>query len=171
MKRGRKPTTKRQSFDQTARSKSLGLFDHVKQITQVQNSDYFKNLSDEDKKSFNHFMILRAISMNPSRLEDVSLLFRYFSIIPSPQLYTLLISLFPSDRRYYPWIKSKKKNKASQQLLEYVMTKFECGPKDAQEYVELYNRTPEGKTELFDICRGFGLTEKEVDKLMESKDE
>ena len=171
MKKGRKPSTKQRSQDQSKQSKALSLFDHVKQITQVQNPDYFKNLSDEDKKSFNHFMILKAISMNPARLDDVSILYRYLSIIPSKQFYTLLISLFPSDRRYYPWIKSKKKGKASPQLLEYVMAKFECGPKDAQEYVELLNLTTDGQSELYDIVRGFGLAPKEVDKILEAENE
>lgn len=170
MKKAKKPT-KRPSFAQTKTSKSLGLFDHVKQIQQVQNPNYFKTLSDEDKKSFNHFMILRALSMNPSHLEDVGLLYRYFSIIPSPQFYQLLITLFPPDRRYYPWVKSKKKNKASEKLIGFVMTKFECSPKEAEEYIEILNYTPEGQTELFDVCRGFGLTNKEVDKLLEADNE
>jgi hypothetical protein len=170
MKKTRRPAEK-QSTDPTKQSKALGLFDHIKQITQIQNPDYFKNLSDEDKKSFNHFMILKSISMNPSRLEDVSVLYRYFSIIPSEQFYTLLIQLFPADRRYYPWVKSKKKGKASQQLLEYVMTKFECGPNEAREYVDLLNRTTDGQTELYDIVRGFGLAPKEVDKVLETDDE
>lgn len=167
-----KKTKKHQPSTQTEdKKKTLGLFDHVKQVTQIQSPDYFKNLSHEDKKSFNHFMILRAISMNPERLDDIALLYRYFSIIPSSSLYTLLITLLPPDRRYYPWIKSKKKYQYDQYLYDLVMKKFESSPKEAIEYVDILSRTEEGRNELFNICRGYGLMEREVEKLMKRNDE
>jgi hypothetical protein len=166
-----KKAPKRQSSDRKdEKKKGIGLFDHVKQITQVQNPDYFKNLSDEDKKSFNHFMILRAISMNPERLDDVALLFRYFSTIPSPALYKLLITLLPPDRRYHPWIKAKKQCGFNQEVYDYIMRKFECSPKEAKEYANILNRTQEGKDELFNVCRGFGLENRQVEKLLNQDD-
>jgi hypothetical protein len=171
MKKSKKAkVTTRQRSDQSEK-KAIGLFDHVKQIQQFQDPNYFKNLSDEDKKSFNHFMILRALSMNPERLDDVAFTYRYFSIIPSPQLYTLLISLFPQDRRYYQWIKAKKSNTYPPEVYDFVRQKFECSPKEAKGYVSLLTRTVEGNDELFNICRGYGLSEKEVDKLLEVEDE
>jgi len=171
MKRGRKPKHQLSGQEAPSKPKSLGLFDHVKQIQQVQNPDYFQNLSDEDKKSFNHFMILRALSMNPARLEDMALIYRFFSTIPSPQLYRLLITICPPDRRYYPWIKSKKESESNTKVCEYVRMKFESSPKEAKEYVDILNRTELGRKELFDICRGFGLPNKEVDKLLEVDDD
>ncbi len=166
-----KKVTKKQSSDQNDKKKGVGLFDHIKHIQQVQNPNYFKELTDDDKKSFNHFMILRAISMNPERLDDVALFYRYFSIIPSSAFYTLLISLIPQDRRYYPWIKAKKNHQYDQEVYDLVMRKFESSPREAKEYVKILSKTPEGQSELFDICRGFGLSEKEVDKLLEVDDE
>jgi len=100
----------------------------------------------------------------------VALVYRYFDTIPSPQLYRLLITITPADRRYYPWIKSKKKTAYNKELLGFVMKKFECSPKESREYVDMLLMTEEGKEELFDVCRGYGLTEKEVDTLMKAGD-
>lgn len=79
-KRGRKKVVKEE-----ATVKQLGLFDHVKHVRSVQNPNYYKNLSELDRKTFNPFMILKALSMNPVLLDDISTLFRYFDKIPHPQ--------------------------------------------------------------------------------------
>ena len=56
--------------------KKKSLFDHVKHIRQVQDPNYYKELSSEDKKSFNHFMILRALSMDADIVEDMAMLYQ-----------------------------------------------------------------------------------------------
>jgi hypothetical protein len=110
--------------------------------------------------------------MNPALLDDVSTIFRYFDKIPSRQFYQLLISLIPSERpnAFYPWVKATKKHKHSNGLLELVMQKFECSKKEAIDYANILSQTEEGKKELFDICRGYGLTDTEVTELMSEDD-
>ena len=39
--------------------KSRGLFDHINQIRNIKNPNYFDTLTDVEKKSFNHYMICR----------------------------------------------------------------------------------------------------------------
>ena len=150
--------------------KGIGLFDHVKQIRSVQDPNYFKNLTDVDTKSFNHFMILKALSMNPELLEDVATLFKNFDKIPSPQFYQLLIGLIPQDKRYYPWVKSSKKP-FSKKLLELISTYFEISQKEAEEYVVLLSSTDKDNKELEDLCRAFGLSDKEVESVMKGNDD
>jgi hypothetical protein len=150
--------------------KGIGLFDHIKHIRGVQDPDYFKNLSDLDVKSFNHFMILKALSMNPALLEDVSTLFRYFDKIPSPQFYQLLIGLIPPDKKFYPWVKAKKQP-YSNQLLELVARYFEISKKEAGEYATMLCSSEKGRKELEQLCRDFGLTDKEVESAMEGNDD
>jgi hypothetical protein len=145
--------------------KGIGLFDHIKHIRGVQDPDYFKNLPELDVKSFNHFMILKALSMNPSLLEIVSTLFRYFDKIPSAQFYQLLIGLIPTDTKFYPWIKAKKQP-YSNQLLELVTCYFEISQKEAGEYATMLCSSEKGRKELEELCRDFGLTEKEVESAM-----
>jgi len=163
-----KPKRGRKKLENTT-TKGIGLFDHVKQIRSVQDPNYFKNLTDVDVKSFNHFMILKALSMNPELLEDVATLFKNFDKIPSPQFYQLLIGLIPQDKRYYQWIKSSKKP-FSKKLLELISTYFEISQKEAEEYVVLLSSTEKGNKELEDLCRAFGLSDKEVESVMKGND-
>ena len=43
--------------------KKKSLFDHVNQVTSVQNPNYWDEISDEDKKSWSNYMINRFLSM------------------------------------------------------------------------------------------------------------
>jgi len=152
--------------------KPLGLFDHVKHIRSVQNPNYYKNLNELDRKSFdnNHFMILRALSMNPVLVDDISVLFRYFDKIPPPQFYQLLIGLISPDKRFYPWVKGKK-SPFGKGLLGLIAKYFEISEKEAVEYAALLSSTDNGKKELEELCRDFGLNEKEVESIMKGNDQ
>lgn len=150
--------------------KGIGLFDHIKHIRSIQDPDYFKNLTDLDKKSFNHFMILKALSMNPAVLDEVSTMFKYFDKIPSPQFYQLLIGLIPPDKKFYPWVKAKKLP-YSNELLELVARYFEISKKEAGEYATMLCSSEKGRKTLEQLCRDFGLTDKEVETAMKGNDD
>lgn len=164
IKRGRK-----KSVDNVI--KGIGLFDHIKHIRTIQDPNYFKTLTELDIKSFNHFMILKALSMNPALLDDISSLFRYFDKIPSPQFYQLLIGLLPPDppQKFFPWVKSKK-SIVSKQLVELISRHFETSNKESAEYAMILSSTENGKKELREICRDYGLTEDEVESALKGSD-
>jgi hypothetical protein len=145
------------------------LFDHVKEIRQVRNPDYYNNLSEDDRKTFNHFMILRALSMDEDIVEDMAQLYQILDKIPSPQFYQLLIALVPKSNRFYPWIKSKSL-KHDKILVEYVSKRFRVAKYQANEYINLLLRTENGQAELVSICKAFGLDDKEVEDLFEGKE-
>ena len=165
-----KENKKKKVIDGTEPPKKRSLFDHVKHIRQTQDKNYYINLSEDDRKSFNHFMILRALAMDDYLVEDMAQLYQIFDKIPSPQFYQLLIALVPKNNRYCPWVKSRvmKHNKA---LLECVSKRFQISKHQSNEYVTLLLRTEEGQGELVDICKSFGLEDKEVEKLFEEKKE
>lgn len=150
--------------------KRRSLFDHIKHIRQVQDPAYYVNMSDDDRKTFNHFMIIRALSMDEEILEDMAQLYQIFDKIPSPQFYQLLIALVPKSMRFYPWVKSRKM-KHSKGLLALVAKRFQVSNHQANEYVNLLLRTEDGQAELVNICKAFGLEDKEVEKLFEEKKE
>jgi hypothetical protein len=151
------------------KAKSLGLFDHVKHIKSIQDPNYYNNLSDLDRKSFNHFMILQALSMNPQLLGNISILYQFFDVIPFPQFYKLIISLIPKDTTYYPWIKSKVKYNS--ELAELVARRFEISTQHAGEYIGILFSTNEGMDSLVYICQGFGKSEDEIEKLLSTHDD
>jgi len=165
--------SKRKSSSQSPSDgpKRRSLFDHVKHIRQVQDPDYYNNLSEDDRKSFNHFMIIRALSMDEEILETMAQLYQIFDKIPSAQFYKLLIALVPKSMRFYPWIKSKKM-KHDKELLALVAKRFQVPSYQANDYVNLLLRTENGQAELVSICKAFGLEDKEVEELFaEKKDE
>jgi hypothetical protein len=159
-----KKPSKRETNNDVPKRKSL--FDHVKHIRQVQDPSYYENLSEDDRKSFNPFMILRALSMDASIVEDMAQLYQIFDKVPHPQLYQLLIAIVPRSNRFYPWIKTKKL-KHKPELLELVSRRFQVPKYQANEYVNLLIRTEAGQHELIAICKALGLEDGEVDKLFE----
>lgn len=168
---GQSPAKKKKGKPASEKPKGLGLFDHVKHIRGVQDPNYFDSLTELDEKSFNQFMILKALSMNPELLDDVAMLYKYLELkIPNRQFYKLLITLVPLDRRYYPWVKAKKKP-FGKELLNYLSQWFEVSTKEAQDYAAILSQTEKGKRELFNICQGFGLSDQEIEKVMSNKDE
>lgn len=165
MTAAKKTKTKSESTTPTKRS----LFDHVKHIRQVQDPEYYNRLSDDDRKSFNHFMILRALAMDDELVEDIAPLYQVFDKIPSPQFYILLIGLVPRSNKYCPWIKSKK-FKHNKELLELVGKRFDVPKYQANDYINSLLLSGEnGQTELVRICKAFGLEDSEVEALFEEK--
>jgi len=165
----KKPTTKSKKveIDENGNPipKALGLFDHVNHIRKVQSPDYYDKLSDADKKSFNHFMLLRFLSMDRSSIDSISSIAKYQSDIPSRNFYTLCTAVTNQSSAYFPYVKSNSKGFASD-LLNLVSKRFEVSKSEAKEYCHLYMKDENGVIELKSICKSYGLTDKEVDSIM-----
>lgn len=157
---------KKKSPQENNTIKKLSFFDHVKHIRQEKDPLYYINLSNESKKTFNHFMILRALSMDNDIVDVIALLYQVSDKIPSAQFYQLLIKLVPTNTTFYPWIKSRgmSHNKI---LLEWVAKKFKVSMYQAREYVNILIRSDSGQLELIEICKSFGLEDKEIEKLFD----
>lgn len=148
--------------------KRKSLFDHVNAIRRDKNPSYYNNLSEDDRKSFNHFMIVRALSMDAAIVEEMAQLYQLFDKIPSPQFYQLLVALVPQDFRFYKWIKSKKM-KHKKELLQIVAKRFGVSQFEANDYVNLLLRTEDGQGELVSVCRAFGMNETEIEEVFDDK--
>jgi len=76
---------------------SKTLFDHIDAILKYQNINYFKNLSTEDKKTWNLYMINRFISMEDDYVTTINMLDSLINnSSKSPEnIYKLYISVFP----------------------------------------------------------------------------
>ena len=148
--------------------KRKSLFDHVKAIRQVKDPNYYNNLSEDDRKTFNHYMIVRALSMDASIVEEMAQLYQLFDKIPSPQFYQLLIALVPQDFRFYKWIKSRKMNH-KKELLKIVANRFGVSQFEANDYINILLKTEEGQGELVSICRATGMDDKEMEEVFDDK--
>jgi len=145
--------------------KSLGLFDHVNHIRKTQSPDYYDTLSDNDRKSFNHFMILKFLSMDRSSIEYISQISKYFEVLPSKNFYQLCVAVTSPTNNFFPYIKSKSE-KLNKELVQLVARKYEISTSEASDYCKILINNENGFKELVEICKGYGLTEKEVEKLI-----
>ena len=112
-------------------------FDHIKNLHTKQRS--WDNFNDEEKKSFNIYIINKALSMNPNYLDIVNMVQRYTNNMLNPkEVFNLYYNLLPSKFRFYKWIKgTKDKNKEKYQILA---KHFECSSREAKDYMELLNK-------------------------------
>lgn len=144
------------------------MFDHVKHIRSVQSPNYYAELSEENQKSFNHFMILRALAMDSNIVQEMAFLYRYFDKIPSEQFYKVLCGLTPKGNHWVPWIKTKVV-KHSNELLTLVATHYQVSKRQANEYVNVLIESEEGLERLAFLCQSKGLNDAEVEALFDKK--
>jgi hypothetical protein len=96
-------------------------FDHIKNLhTKKRTWDDF---NDEEKKSFNVFIINKALSMNPNYLGIVNLYY----------------SLLPTKFRFYKWIKGAK-TKKDKDKAEYLAMHFKVSIREAYDYLKILDK-------------------------------
>lgn len=112
-------------------------FDHIKNLHTKQRS--WNDFNDEEKKSFNIYIINKALSMNPNYLDIVNMVQRYTNnLLDSKEVFNLYFNLLPNKFRFYKWIKgTKDKNKEKYQILAQ---HFKCSSREAKDYMELLNK-------------------------------
>ena len=112
-------------------------FDHIKNLHTKQRS--WDDFNDEEKKSFNIFIINKALSMNPNYLNIVNMVQRYTNNLLDPkEVFNLYFNLLPNKFRFYKWIKgTKDKNKEKYQILAQ---HFKCSSREAKDYMELLDK-------------------------------
>ena len=112
-------------------------FDHIKNLHTKQRT--WDNFNDEEKKSFNVYIINKALSMNPNYLDIVNMVQRYTNNMLNPkEVFNLYFNLLPNKFRFYKWIKgTKDKNKEKYQILAQ---HFKCSSREAKDYMELLNK-------------------------------
>lgn len=166
----RKPSPKKSKKTSTEESstpttKALGLFDHVNHIRNVQNPKYFSTLSDADKKSFAHVMLMKFLSMDRNALDSLSYIGKYQDSMPSENFYSVLIASVPRTNQFHKYIKPSK-TKYTDELYTLLARWYECSSSEAEEYSEILSQTDEGLKEMINICKAYGLTDEEVEGLM-----
>tara|TARA_B100000902_G_scaffold384813_1_gene425419 strand:- start:1053 stop:1490 length:438 start_codon:yes stop_codon:yes gene_type:complete len=139
------------------------LFDHIKQITDVQNPNYWEEISDVDKKTWSNYMVNRFLSMKMDWVDIVNEVQRYD--LPPDILYKLYTNIFPKGRQWLKYIKGDKKMKYPKWLYEIVAQHLQCSTREASQAVEMYEISTGGQSELKDILIKYGKTEQECRKI------
>jgi len=127
----------------------MTIFDWLKQITY--NKGDWDSFSDDDKKSWNNYMIHRFLSMNPDYIEVVNIVQKY-QYLTDKQLYTIYKNLIPKRNVFLKYIKGKK-DKTSAEDIKYLADYFECSTREIKEYIDIVP-----KEELANILDNFKVT-------------
>jgi len=139
------------------------LFDHIKQITDVQNPNYWKDISDEDKKSWSNYMVNRFLSMKMDWIDIVNEVQKYD--LEPEIVYKLYTNIFPKGKQWLKYIKGDKKMKYPKWVYEIVSKHLQCSMREASDAVEMYDISHGGQSELIDILMKYGKTEQECRKI------
>jgi hypothetical protein len=141
------------------------LFDHITNVTSVQNPKYWDSLEDADKKTWSNYMVHRFLSMNPNWIDILSEIQPYTQSLEPNQLYLALIGILPKGRYYMKYIKGKKTNKYESWLVDLIKQDFNSSIREAEDYCEILYSTKEGRENIKYLCEKYGIDKKQITKL------
>jgi hypothetical protein len=141
------------------------LFDHINAVSKDQKVDYWKTLSDGDKKTWSNFMILRFLSMNQDFIELIADLQPLIQELKPEYLYKVLIEVIPKGKYYFKYIKGKNEDKYEKWVVSLVSKYYEVSMDEATEYVHILYQSKEGKVHLKGLLESYGSETKEINKL------
>lgn len=141
------------------------LFDHLNQITSVQNPKYFDTLTESDLRSWSNYMINRFLSMKPEWTEMIAALLPMTQQLSPEQMYKLYINIIPKERVFLKYIKGKSEDKYEPFLIDLISKDYQCSKSQAIEYLEVLYATKEGRETIKYICEKYGIERKQITKL------
>ena len=115
-------------------------FDHIKNLHTKKRT--WNDFNDEEKKSFNVFIINKALSMNPNYLGVINMVQNYTGlnqILSQKEVFNLYYSLLPTKFRFYKWIKGEK-TKKDKDKAEYLAIHFKISTREAYDYLKILDR-------------------------------
>ena len=142
--------------------KKKSLFDHIKEITSVQNPNYWDEISEEDKKTWSNYMTHRFLSMKMDWIEVVNE-FQKYNLKPK-ELYKLYINVLPKGRHWLKYMKGKDNMSYPSWLINVVVNHEKISKKEAIEYIDMLMLTEGGMLELGELSRKWGVEESKINK-------
>ena len=143
--------------------KKKSLFDHIKQITAVQNPKYWEEISDEDKKSWSNYMTHRFLSMNMDWVELVNELQKY-NLKPK-ELYKLYTNILPKGNKWLKYTKGRNQMEHPSWLINIVANQEKFSKREAYDMIEMLYLTEGGMLELGEICQKWGIEPNKIEAL------
>lgn len=136
------------------------LFDHIKGVTFRKVK--WEDLSEEDRSSWNNYMINRFFSMEVELVELINEIQKYSSgTLTSELYYKLLYDVLPKQSFYLKYIKAKNKIELEQEFVEIFCKYYELSRKEVYEHIKhLKENNP---SELVDILKMYGTKESDIE--------
>ena len=140
--------------------KKKSLFDHINQVTAVQNPDYWEQISEEDKKTWSNYMVNRFLSMKPEWVELVNELQKY-NLEPK-ELYKLYTNVLPKSKQWLKYTKGRNDMNHPEWLINIVRNNDESSRKEAIDAIDMLMLTEGGMMELGELGRKWGIEERKI---------
>jgi len=140
--------------------KAKTLFDHVKHLRGEQSPTYYDDLSDVDKKTWNNYMILKVLSMQPELLEGLCVIQRYETLPPS-EFYTLCRLVVPRSSGYYKYVKPSNKYAYTEEGLDLLCRYYNESRRNVFAYLSVLTQS-----DAKEIFKSFGLADSEINALV-----
>jgi wyosine [tRNA(Phe)-imidazoG37] synthetase (radical SAM superfamily) len=138
----------------------MTIFDWFKQVTYIR--DPWSSFSDEDKATFNPYMMHRLVSMYEPYIDLANHLQQFWHLKPD-QIYLIYCNYLPENKVFAKYIKSTK-SKANSELLEILANNFQVSTREVKNYLQMLN-----ESEVKNILSSRGINDDEIKKLL--KDE
>lgn len=136
---------------------SMLIFDWLKQITYKKQP--WDSFTEEDKTSFNPYLIHRFLSMNPEYIEFVNLI-QNIPYTEKEKIYKLYLYMIPKKNMFLKYIKSTR-TKIKEELLQHIASYYECSLREADEYYHMHHSDT-----IKNILKKRGVDDKEIKKLL-----
>ena len=119
----------------------------------------WEDLNEDEQKTYNKFIINRALGFNNNMLDIVNRLQGY-DVTPK-ESFKYYQSMTGNKFRFNKWIKGQKTKSFNPQLIAIVSTHLECSKKQACEYLNILS-----KKETKSLLKHIALQDSEIKKLM-----
>ena len=138
----------------------MTIFDWINEI--LVSKKHWNDFTEDEQKKFSPFIINRWLSMDKDFLEIVNFFQKYsIGTLEPREVYKWYCDMLPKGKRFNKYIKGKKDKKYNTELIDIMVTHFECSKSQVKDYLDLI-----AKNELIEILEKYGMNEKTIKRLL-----
>ena len=138
----------------------MTIFNWINEI--LVSKKHWNDFTEDEQKKFSPFIINRWLSMDKDFLEIVNYFQKYsIGTLEPREVYKWYCDMLPKGKRFNKYIKGKKDKKYNTELIDIMVTHFECSKSQVKDYLDLI-----AKDELIDILEKYGMNEKTIKRLL-----
>ena len=138
----------------------MTIFNWINEI--LVSKKHWNEFTEDEQKKFSPFIINRWLSMDKDFLEIVNFFQKYsIGTLEPREVYKWYCDMLPKGKRFNKYIKGKKDKKYNTELIDIMVTHFECSKSQVKDYLDLI-----AKDELMEILEKYGMNEKTIKRLL-----
>lgn len=146
--------------------KTKSLFDHLKDLHTKETT--WDNLTESDRKTFSVYMVNRFLSMNPDYIDIINELQPVITSVEPRFAYIIYQTILPKSRGFFSkYIKATSSRNYTRELINLISSQTDTATYEVIDFLDILpdiNR-------LHDFVKSFGKSEKEIEKILKTKNE